>query len=546
MKARGNLLGLRPSVIRVIEKLYERRVGHDVFVEPSFALALHDASIMAGRRIGVAADRRGVVLQVIVGDATTIETPSCVQRRIGPARLSGVRLVYTTNKGHTIEELERMRMYSLDASIAVLLGPKGHVPLVEIAYLLPMNESGRMWEVLPSTHVTAVSLSFDQTIHDIETQMRRDLDLLLKVEKTSDAALVVLPVFDRRCDVEWELSELEALCRTAGVAVAGKVVQRRDRPDPRTLIGRGKLREITMTALHKGVDLLVFGSSLTPSQQRSLAVDSGVRVIDRNQLILSIFARHARTNEGKLQVELAQLRYNFPRLSERDDSMSRLTGGIGATGPGETKLEMERRRARERIHALESKIAAISKERAQRRKRRDAVPVPMVAIVGYTNAGKSTLFNLMTNSNVDARDQLFATLDPTVRRVQPVSGSGFLLCDTVGFIRDLPKELIGAFRATIEEIATASALLLVADASDPHVEEQIAAVRRILAELDLAGLPYLLVLNKADLVEDRDDLALRAASLDAIVTSAREPESIRAALNAIGRMLARSQLPSRQ
>jgi GTP-binding protein HflX len=538
VRAQGNLLGLRPSVAKQIDRLHERRVGAEDFVDPHFALALHDAALAAGRRIGALADRRGAIQQVIVGDATTLDLPPSARKRTGVGRLNGLRLVHATlaDHGHTTDDLQQLRMLSLDASIAVLAGEEGHMPRVEVAYLLPANDAGRMWEVLRPARATAVTLRFDETVHDLEVQMRRDLDALRagrQGERTTDAAIVVLPVLDRATDVDWELSELKALCRTAGVAVAGTVVQRRDRPDPRTLVGRGKLRELTMAGLQKGADLLVFGAPLTPSQQRSVAADTGVRVIDRNQLILSIFARHARTNEGKLQVELAQLRYNLPRLSERDDAMSRLTGGIGATGPGETKLEMERRRARERIHMLEGRIAAISRERAQRRQRRECVPVPMVAIVGYTNAGKSTLFNVLTGAGVDARDRLFATLDPTIRRVRLGGGTDFLLCDTVGFIRDLPEELIGAFRATIEEVATARVLLHVADGADPHVGEQVAAVRRILADLELDDRPAVLVLNKADLAPDRHDLALRAASMDAIVTSAREPESLKPVIDAL-------------
>jgi GTP-binding protein HflX len=538
VRAQGNCLGLRPSVAKQIDRLHERRVGAEAFVDPHFALALHDAALAAGRRIGVLADRRGAIHQVIVGDATTLDLPPSARKRTGVGRLNGLRLVHATlaDHGHTTDDLQQLRMLSLDASIAVLAGEEGHMPRVEVAYLLPANDAGRMWEVLRPARATAVAQRFDETVRDLEVQMRRDLDALRggrQGERTTDAAIVVLPVLDRATDVDWELSELKALCRTAGVAVAGTVVQRRDRPDPRTLVGRGKLRELTMAGLQKGADLLVFGAPLTPSQQRSVAADTGVRVIDRNQLILSIFALHARTNEGKLQVELAQLRYNLPRLSERDDAMSRLTGGIGATGPGETKLEMERRRARERIHMLEGRIAAISRERAQRRQRREGVPVPMVAIVGYTNAGKSTLFNVLTGAGVDARDRLFATLDPTIRRVRLGGGTDFLLCDTVGFIRDLPQELIGAFRATIEEVATARVLLHVADGADPHVGEQVAAVRRILADLSLDDRPSVLVLNKADLAPDRHDLALRAASMEAIATSAREPESLKPVIDAL-------------
>ena len=543
MRAKGNLLGLRPTVLRQIDRLGERRVGVEDFTDPYFAIAIQDAALAAGRRVGVLADRRGVVQEILVGEATTLEVTPSARRRSGPGRLGGLRLIHAVlgGAGHTKDDLQALRMMSLDASVAVIALAAGTTPKVEVAWLLPANAEGRFWEVLPPVYAGHVEARFDETVRDLEAQMRRDAAALRDGrhpgERTKDAALIVLPVLQAGTDVDWELAELRALCRTAGVAVAGTAVQRRERPDPRTLIGRGKLRELTMTALQKGVDLLVFGAALSPSQQRSVAEDAGVRVIDRNQLILDIFAKHARTNEGRLQVELAQLRYNLPRLSEKDDSMSRLTGGIGAQGPGETKLEMERRRARDRIHMLEGRIERISRERAERRRRREGVPVPMVAIVGYTNAGKSTLFNALTGAAVDARDRLFATLDPTVRRVRLGGGADFLLCDTVGFIRDLPDELTGAFRATLEEVATATALVLVADAADLHVDEQIVSVRRILRELKLADKPQVLVLNKADAVADGDDLPMRALHLGALVVSALDPKTLQPVIDALAAIL---------
>lgn len=533
MKAHGNLLGLRPGVLRDLERLFERRAGTESFIDPHFAVALQDAAIRCGRRVGVLADRRGVVRDVIVGDWTTLDIPAWARQRTGPDRLGGLRLLHVVFGGHGLDRnaLETMRLYSLDATVAVIAGDEGAMPLVEAAHLLPVNPDGRLWEVLPVVHATALTIRFDDTIRDIESQMRRYATALRSrggggAPDAKDAAILVLPVMDSATDPARETAELQALCKTAGVAVAEVVIQQRARPDPRTLIGRGKLREVTMLGLQKGVDLIVFGAALTPSQQRSVAEATGVRVVDRNQLILDIFARHARTNEGRLEVELAQLRYNLPRLSEKDDAMSRLTGGIGAQGPGETTLEMERRRARKRIHELEKRLQTHSARRSQRRRRRLEGDLPMVAIVGYTNAGKSTLFNRLSGADVLADNMLFATLDPTVRRAWLAEGCEILLCDTVGFIRDLPAELEGAFRATLEEVATARILLHVADASDPHIEDQVSSVRRILHASGLGDRPSILVLNKADRVGDKQALSDLASFLGGHQASALDASSL--------------------
>lgn len=541
MRARGNRFGLGPRVIHQIERLAERRAGVQEFVSTHFAAALAEAAIMSGRRIGVLVDRRGIVREVLVGEnATALQIPDGVRRRVGPGRLGGIRLIHARpdGTGLTTEDLTLMRLTSLDASVAIIPVGPGRMPLVEVGYPLPMNPDGRLWDVLPRQHASSLCERFDILIRDVEAQMRRDVERLRGVTgATKDAAVLVIPVIGRQ-DIAWEVEELKALSRTADLAVAGVLLQRLDRMDPRTLIGRGKVREVAMLGLQKGVDLLVFGTTLTPSQQRSLARETGLRVIDRNQLILDIFARHARTIEGRLQVELAQLRYNLPRLSEKDDSMSRLTGGIGALGPGETKLEMERRRARDRIHVLEQRLRAVSSERAGRRRKRLERGVPVVTLVGYTNAGKSTIFNTMTGASVRAEDRLFATLDPTTRRVRHPDRREFLLSDTVGFIRDLPKELVGAFRATLEEIETSDALVLVADASDPHIEEQVRAVRGILRDLGLQDRPTVLALNKTDLVRERTALSDLTLTLGGVPVCGLDPATLSPLLDAIERALA--------
>lgn len=505
MNALGNVAGLKPASRKQIEKLIERHAGASEFIEPALAIAMQDASVGSGRRIAVLADRAGKVCEVVVGDGASINLPEKLRLRVPAGRLNGFRLIMTTfGTGIDQADLETMRLFSFDAAVAVINGRPGATPLVQPAWPLPPGAG--IWEVLEPAHPGRFVQMFDETVRDTEVQLRRAANDNLSVRgavKARDAAIVVIPTFSKDADTEWEKAEMAALCETAGVAVIDTVVQRRQAPDPKFVTGAGKLREIAIQCLNRAADLIIFGVTLSPSQQRNIAAAAGVRVIDRNQLILDIFAKHAGSVEGRLEVELAQLRYNLPRLSERDDSMSRLSGGIGALGPGETKLEMERRRARDRINLLERRIADEAGRRSLRRQRRRQNEVPLVVVAGYTNAGKSTLFNTLTGASVVARDNLFATLDPTVRTLWVPSGDSghsVLMADTVGFIRDLPTELEGAFSATLEEIRDADLLLQVADAADPHVVVQIASVRRILGDAGYGGIPLILALNKADRV----------------------------------------------
>ena len=323
------------------------------------------------------------------------------------------------------------------------------------------------------------------------------------------AILVGVHTGDRTA-AEASLQELQELARTADVQVLDVILQARREIDPRTLIGEGKLQEILVRSMALGADLLVFDRNLTPSQARHIGEATSLRILDRTQLILDIFAQRAQSADGKLQVELAQLKYLLPRLVGRDDSLSRLAGGIGGRGPGETKLEIDRRRVRERISALESRIDRLSGDRATRRRQRNRTGVPVISIVGYTNAGKSTLLNALTDSAVLAENKLFATLDPTSRRLRFPRDREVIITDTVGFIRDLPKDLVAAFRATLEELEDADLLLHVVDASDPRHDEQAQAVERVLSTLDVAATPRLLVYNKADRApEAAATLALR-------------------------------------
>jgi GTP-binding protein HflX len=340
-------------------------------------------------------------------------------------------------------------------------------------------------------------------------------------------------------DAEESLAEFRELVSSAGGTVAAELMQRRAKPDPATLVGAGKVEEIAGVAASTDADLVLFDHDLTPTQLRNLEAALPCRVLDRTQLILDIFARHARTREGQLQVELAQLEYMLPRLTGRGKAMSQLGGGIGTRGPGETKLETDRRRIQSRIDHLKGELDAVRRVRKQQRQRRESVPVPTVALVGYTNAGKSTLFNSLTGAQVLQSSRMFATLDPKLKAVELPSRRKVLLSDTVGFIRNLPHTLVTSFRATLEEVAQAEVLVHVRDAASTYGEEQKAQVEKVLAELEALGKPRIEVLNKIDLLGERERTGLlgRSHASGEVLVSARTGEGMNALLEAIDRAL---------
>ena len=342
-------------------------------------------------------------------------------------------------------------------------------------------------------------------------------------------------------DADESLAELRTLAESAGAKVVGEILQRRDRPDPATLVGAGKLEEIAGAAASVNADVLLFDHDLSPSQQRNIEKIIQRRVIDRTQLILDIFARHARTREGQLQVELAQLHYLLPRLAGRGIEMSQLGGGIGTRGPGETQLETDRRKIARRVRSVEQQIESVRRVRAQQRQRRESVPVATVALVGYTNAGKSTLFNALTRAGVLSSPKMFATLDPTIRGVDLPSKRKVLLSDTVGFIRNLPHTLVSAFRATLEEVQRASLILHVSDASSRLSAEQDAQVEIVLKELEAEKKPRLRVMNKVDLLDDEVAQSLQAdaarASSNVVYVSAVEGTGLDKLLDRIDKMI---------
>jgi len=506
----GNTAGLKASQSKRLLATWRRRVQQRELVSPELARHLTELSREIGRQLGVLLNRRGEVEHVIVGDARQLVLPDIGRARAGHARLRGLRLVHTHLKDEplTRDDLTDLVLLRLDAVAAVVAREDGLPGKVYLATLIPWNTSGELYNLSEAPSLYELDFDAQAQIAALEQEMAR-VAPIRAVGVAGRAILVGVHTGDRAA-AEASLQELQELARTADVQVLDLVLQARREIDPRTLIGEGKLQEILVRSMALGADLLVFDRDLTPSQVRHIGEETSLRILDRTQLILDIFAQRAQSADGKLQVELAQLKYLLPRLIGRDDSLSRLAGGIGGRGPGETKLEVDRRRVRERIAGLEARIDQLSGDRATRRRQRNRTGAPVISIVGYTNAGKSTLLNALTDSTVLAENKLFATLDPTSRRLKFPRDREVIITDTVGFIRDLPRDLVAAFRATLEELEEAHLLLHVVDASDPRHDEQAEAVERVLSTLDVEGTPRLLVYNKADRLPDvARTLALR-------------------------------------
>ncbi|MGD9505265.1 MAG: GTPase HflX [Syntrophobacteraceae bacterium] len=440
----------------------------------------------------------------LVGGANSMYIPDLPKSRGGRWRLRGLRFVHTHLHGEplTQDDFLDLAFLRLDMIAAVRVDQNGGAGMLEAAHILPADGSGEKsgWRVLPLMPCHTPELDFLELTRSIEEELERTRSAI-PADKEKDRAILVSVATGDVEDARNSMAELVELARSSGIAVADVIIQRPREINRKHLIGKGKLGEIVISALQHGIDLLIFDQDLNPSQIRSITDATELRVIDRTQLILAIFAQRAQSREGKIQVEMAQLKHLLPRLGMKDDALSRLTGGIGARGPGETKLEINRRRTKDRISHLERELKTVRKNRAQRRARRVRKEAPIISIVGYTNAGKSSLMNTLTHSQVFAGDQLFATLDPTSRRLRFPRDFEVIITDTVGFIRDLPKDLLESFMATLEELYDADVLLHVVDVSNPAFEEQMAAVERILAQLELTEKPTVLVFNKVDLAD---------------------------------------------
>lgn len=463
---------------------------------------------------------------MIVGDHKSIFIPSLDGFRSSSIRFKGLRLIHTHLGGEKLsdEDLTDLSHLRLDLIGALDVLEDGSPGVLHWAHLVAENPAGDYWQFMKPEEPHQLKINFLTFIQSLEDEFTRkqksrkidarDKAILLRVEKNPLAG------------AEESLEELAQLARTCGVEVFDSLVQYRPQPDPKFMVGRGKLAAIDLRASQIGANMLIFDHELTPAQARSISDFTGLKIIDRTQVILDIFAHRAHSREGKIQVELAQLKYRLPRLMHADTSLSRLAGGIGGTGPGETKLEIDRRRVRERIHRLEKDIKTITQSRRQRYGRREKTGLPIISIVGYTNAGKSTLLNTLTKSSVLAEDKLFATLDTKSARLRFPRDTEVIITDTVGFIRHLPEELFTAFRATLDELVDADMLLHVIDASSSRLEEQMAAVEKILVELEISDKPTIRALNKCDLVTDPEMLDNLCRRLDAVAVSALDKKTL--------------------
>jgi GTP-binding protein HflX len=518
----GHLTGLKPSQIKGLERIYRRRIPQDQVVSGELARYLTEQSFALHRQIGVIIDRLGTVVHVILGDDREIVIPDLSGFALGRSGLRGLRCIHTHLKSEPLsqDDLTDLALLRLDLMVALGVGGDGLPGEVHYAHILPPNPEEKSVEILRAPSVYDFDLDFDQFIRSLEAELEGKMAETVDLSDTREKAILISVSQESRQETEDSLDELTELARTADVVVLDRIVQRARKINPKYLMGEGKVKEVVIRALQQGATLLIFDQDLSPAQVRSITEITEIKVIDRSQLILDIFARRAHTLDGKVQVELAQLKYIMPRLAGRGTALSRLMGGIGGRGPGETKLETDRRRIRDRITRLEKQLETLSQGRRQRRQRRIRAEVPIVSIVGYTNAGKSTLLNAMTQSAVLTENLLFATLDTATRRLRFPMEREVIITDTVGFIRKLPKSLMGAFKATLEELEDADLLLHVVDLSNPRFEEQMNAVEKILADLELDRIPTLLVFNKIDLV-DPDEVAAYCRRNQAIAVSAR-------------------------
>lgn len=531
-RVHGQVDNLRPQQLRLLRNLYRRRVPQDAVINTETARATALISLEINRPISLLLDRRGRVITVAVGDADTVLIPEWHGEQ--ESRLYGLRLVHThlTEAKLSPNDLTTLFINRLDAIAAVHVTDEvpGYLGAAQLATIASQEAEEENWIIEDFPQFIQLERdNFQDRIFALEEELSRTI-ASREVHRRSEERAILVGVQHRESQEEAgeRLDELAELVTSAGVEVAATEMQSRRSLDPRSVVGSGKLEELVSLAFHADADVLVFDRELAPAQAREIERKTHLKVVDRTQVILDIFAQNASGREAQVQVELAQLHYQLPRLVGRGTELSRLAGGIGTRGPGETKLEVDRRRIRDRISALEKTVDTISRRRAETRKGRTHGATPVVGLVGYTNAGKSTLFNALTKADVLSENRLFATLRPTSREGWLPGlgswGATVVFTDTVGFIRDLPEELVNAFRATLEELHDADMLLHIVDASSPTALEKVEAVERILGELEIDR-PGFTVLNKADLIDKElaEELALR---FDATLVSAVTGEGL--------------------
>lgn len=498
-------------------------------LSPELARRLTEISGELNRQVGVLVERSGKIRDVIVGDAKGLEISDFGRFRGGDTRFRGLRYIHTHLAGEPIsnDDLTDLALLRFDLVAVLQVKDNGLPGTIQIAHLQPTVDAPEPWTVEKPVPFHAFERDFLAFIRALESEYQTSLRLSRgrKVKKEQRRALLVGVTTGRMNELKSSMDELEELAESAGVEIVERILQRRTKLDARYVVGSGKMKELYILCMQKGIDLMIFDGELSGSQVRAISDFGELDVWDRTQLILGLFAERARSRGGKLQVELAMLKYTLPRLVMKDDFLSRLAGGIGAKGPGETKMEVLKRMLRDRITRLEHELEGLSRQRRVTREARGRSGLPVISLVGYTNAGKSTLLNSLTGSDILAEDRLFATLDPTSRRLYLTPEKSAILTDTVGFIRELPEDLAKAFRATLEELGEADLLLHVVDASNPDFADQIMSVNEILDDLALDNIPTLILMNKADRLteEEKEELS---QSYPYLFTSAIDPEQI--------------------
>ncbi len=500
-KLYGNTTGLRKTQIKKFESLYDITTTEEYIIDPDLSSLLVEYSHEIRRQIGLLINRSGKIIYVIIGESQRVMIPVTDGYMALPGKLKGLRLVHTHLKQEplTRDDLTDLALLRLDYITAICITSEGLPGTVYSGHILP-DEDASPYEVLDPSDIHHLDVDCLHQIHSLESELTRK-NSLYKPDSGNENAYLIDATTKHPAETWASMEELKELCKTSHIKVVGTAVQRRKTIDSKFVIGKGKLSNLYIKAIQKYATMLVINRELSPSQLRSITDFVEMKVIDRTQLILDIFAKQAKSREGKFQVELAQMEYLLPRLITKNTAMSRLAGGIGGRGPGETKLEINRRRVRDRIGKLKKEIAKIRKQRQLQKSRRKRKDLPTISIVGYTNAGKSTLLNTLTQSNIIAANRLFATLDPSSRRLRFPRDTEVIITDTVGFIQDLPKSLMEAFHATLEELVDADIILHVIDISNPRYQQQKESVEQILKNLKLNKIPTLYIFNKVDQIE---------------------------------------------
>jgi len=522
----GNTGGLKSNQLKRLENLYRRRIPPEFLITFEIARDLSRLSCEIRQQIALLINRMGKIAYVVVGDYEKVVLPDTGDYRAAPGRLKGLRCVHTHLGGEPLsqDDLTDLALLRLDLMAAIETDEQGFPHRILAAHVMPDGPDRIPYLVLPPIHPGDLEIDCLRLIHALESELSAEGTRHASEPGRERALLVSVTTAAVRLARD-SLAELEELALSSGIEVIEKILQRRKRIDSRFLMGLGKMQELSILALQKGATLILFDQDLNPSQMRSITDLVSLKVLDRTLLILDIFAQRAQSREGKLQVELAQLKYLLPRLITKNTAMSRLTGGIGGRGPGETKLEINRRRVYDRIARLESELSRVIAQRRQRRAKRTRKGIPVISIIGYTNAGKSTLLNTLTRSEVLSESRLFATLDPSSRRLRFPKDTDVIITDTVGFIKNLPKDLVVAFRATLEELEHADLLLHVIDISNRRWKDQIESVERILGDLNLNRIPMIRVLNKKDLV-DFQTVEYLTESLHGIAVTAKDKNTL--------------------